>query len=117
MTPIMSPVQTLRAAKKLVEKGWTGGIFARDKDNVCVPIQDPAACKFCPVGAIYEAAGLDAAAAHDPHRWDIVNKCRQIFRRANGLKESITYWNGHVDRTHQQVLEAFDHAIGYALEN
>ena len=52
----MSTVNTLKAARNLLEKGWTQGTYARDKNGASVDYRDPEACSFCISGVLKKVA-------------------------------------------------------------
>lgn len=52
----MNTKEVLIAARALIAKGWCRGTAAKDKANRPVPVGDPAACKFCSVGALWRVS-------------------------------------------------------------
>jgi hypothetical protein len=92
----------LVAARALIEhpEAWTKGEYARDKKgNRVSPSSRKAAC-WCARGAILRAAAGNIPAgfrAHD-RLWAVI-------------RGSITRWNDAPERTHAEVLAAFDRAI------
>lgn len=112
-----SVVETLRAARKLIEKpeSWTQGNYAKDSEgwSASVPWGDDAVC-YCSAGAIYSASrsfGTEGAAlAIDALR-------AAIGGNPNIPESSVIAWNDALDRTYPEVLAAFDHAISLAKAN
>src|SRR5690242_7058396 len=51
-------VAVLRAARELVQRGWTQGWYARDKTGRAVGWDHPEASCWCASGAIYKAVGV-----------------------------------------------------------
>lgn len=46
-------IERLTAAKKLIQKGWTQGHYAEDKDGSIVSYNSPTASRFCLMGAVH----------------------------------------------------------------
>lgn len=103
----MTVAETLRRAKALIDapEKWTKGEFARNaKGRPCLPRE--AAC-FCTVGALVVACG--------PGQTSAFEKLRAHFTRLVG--GSIGTWNDAPERTHAEVMAAFDRAIEIAEGN
>lgn len=125
-TKSLSSVETLRAARKLIEKpeSWTQGAYARDaysRDEVLsdegsweeLKAWDERAVCRCSLGAIYAASGnCDAPEAILFLRSAIVSPDFFIAE-----ENDIVDWNDNIARTHAEVMAAFDHAISLAETN
>lgn len=93
----MRPVEVLRAARELLSEPerWTKGLFCRVVDgwHCC-----------CVMGAFVAVCPTD-----------IAFHC-SLFRRAAGVPDEmpLSEWNDAPERTHAEVLAAFDKAIELA---
>ena len=100
----MSAVETLRKARELLtpEGAWGQG---RDAENAaglpCSPGDEGAVC-WCSYGAMNRAGQAE--------------KARPFFMAATGADDyaGVVGWNDAPDRTHAEVLAAFDRAIELA---
>lgn len=92
--------RVLREARKLIERpeGWVKGRDALDRDGNSVYAYSRDACAFCAVGAIMRSC--DA-------RW---GRVVSAVKSANGI-DALWSWNDAPERTHAEVLAAFDRAI------
>ncbi len=117
---VMTPLEILRGARALLadEARWTRGVVARNVDGDDVPYSESQAVCWCAVGAIfrssddrssrwpsdreYAAGKLFAAAAHIG------------FDDFSSLFDHIGRWNDRPERTHAEVIAAFDRAIELA---
>lgn len=92
----------LRAARALIEKGWTQRTYARDANGNVVEETDGGAVAFCAAGACWAVSSREA---------------RDALRRQVGLETntpdwpSISAFNDAPDRTQQDVLALFDRTI------
>ena len=85
---------------------WTQGVSARDgADNKVVPWSDEAVC-FCPLGAL-DGARLSFGNDHVPYY-------AVLERLSAQMDHGIVGWNDAQERTHEDVLAAFDRAIAIA---
>ena len=101
----MTTLTKLRAARALIERGWTQEYFAKDKDGLWIlPNSTDAVC-WCITGAFL-------AADYDAELW---NHAAEIA----GAK-SLSDWNDAPGRTQADVLAIFDKLIAeeeqHALE-
>jgi hypothetical protein len=101
----MRPSELLRAAKALIAEpdNWTQSHFARTADGTPVDVIDPAACKFCAVGAIERAAVSNGGSR--------VDYAQALGRLATVCDGNVAAFNDHIHRIHPEVLGAFDAAI------
>lgn len=104
----MTPKEILIAAQAKIEapERWVKGKFASLADGrKCYPDNERAVC-FCAEGAVF-ASGA---------RWAAKAKALRFLRDVAVGDEftSIPDWNDAPDRTHAEVLAAFDRAIAAA---
>ena len=117
----MNKVQKrLKAARELVEKGWVQGSYrARPYDYRVSSVLEGAKVCYCATGAI-AAVGLE-----DPGDLGVAlvgdtlgEEAVAVFARSLGLAYegpgAVANWNDAPDRTHAQVLKAFNDAIALA---
>ena len=102
-----SPAEILRAARKLIERpqSWTQEVYARKADGEECGWDSPQACRRCMEGAIFVA--YDHA-----ERFTQMEVLKVTSDACDG--NDIAQWNDAPDRTHAEVLVAFDHAIALA---
>lgn len=102
----MTTVEILRAAKALIDtpEKWTQGKYARDAEGHALDHSKDgfagAVC-YCAVGALWAAAGSFDEAA--------------VSRVRDAAGTHILHpWNDDPERTHPEVMAAFDRAIAAA---
>lgn len=100
----MTPAAVLKKARELIsdEKAWTKGWFAKDERGRDVYADDPGAVCFCAMGAIDRAAEECGGV-------DDVPALNMLVRALGGT--AIDLFNDAPERTHAEVLAAFDKAI------
>ena len=82
-----------------IRKGWTKGLYACDKNfHECTP-RSYSALRWCSSGAIQAAYTYSVA-----YR-EAVDKLRNVIGR-----EDIAGWNDDPERTHEEVIAAFEKA-------
>lgn len=86
-------------AKLQAPEAWTKGADAKTADGRVTAPLEPGAERFCAYGAMIVVSGGGEYRA------------AQHFRVANGITGLVSDWNDQSDRTHEQVLAAFDKAI------
>jgi hypothetical protein len=96
----------LAEARKLIERGWTQGQYARGKSGKAVDEHGRHAVCFCALGALRRATG---------NYWDNGPETR-LLRSAIGSKKDVIDWNDAKRRTQAQVIEAFKRAEQIARE-
>ena len=102
--------QTLADAKDAVRKGWTKGTNARNALGESVKYGSSAAVCWCAGGALFLALSKQRT-MKAAHRRRVI----ELFSGAAGVKPlDIWVWNDDKNRTVEQVLQAFDNAIGMA---
>lgn len=102
----MSAVETLRKARALLtpEGAWGQKFMAVDSMGLAVDLDGPAAVCWCSLGALERAA-----------RAQYVAKAREwLLEAIGGGVRSLAGWNDRPERTHAEVLAAFDRAIELA---
>jgi hypothetical protein len=94
--------EVLIAARWMIENvGWCKGIYTQYPADITLGAPNPRPCAFCATGAIYHVeaeAGLRSAA-------------ESFLERSLGVY-SVPTWNDYPETTKEQVLQAFDLAIG-----
>lgn len=97
----MQTVEILKAARALIDtpEKWTRGVYARDLAGGDVHPSDDRAVCFCSKGALMRIAGLG----------DDYTKAREKLSEHVGAY--IVQFNDDPERTHPEVLAAFDAAI------
>ena len=104
-TPVMKPSEALRKARELLtpEGAWTKRKAARDRLGNEVYAADPDAVCYCSYGAIWH---FELSGSLEDRLEDF------LFQAIDGLP--IAQWNDADNRTHAEVLAAFDRAIALA---
>jgi len=103
------PSEILRAAREIISvpERWTQGASALSGRGNVVNARSPSAKCWCSFGAIDKAGSRSIAK---------LRTAEGILRAA--LKaESIILWNDAPERTHAEVLAAFDQAITLAEQS
>lgn len=108
----MKTVDVLRRAKEILsdETRWCrSGTYASDTEGHVVGTTDAEAAKFCGLGAVASAAGVDAEARMGA-AYDIPAAKALIEASGVGMAGDFIGWN---DRraTHADLIDAFDRAI------
>lgn len=100
--------RVLRGARALIldPAKWTKGVLARDHAGAKIHPTNPRAVCFCAVGSVLNLTGDVRLDPREQAAFD-------LLRRAIGKGEqtSIGRWQDEPDRTHAEVLAAFDRAI------
>lgn len=92
-------VEKLKAARALIEKGWTQKWFARDAAGDVCNSSSPNAVCWCVIGACHATGIPDDTIAYMARTQKIAYLPR---------------WNDAPDRTQAEVLALFDKAIALA---
>lgn len=95
----MTTVETLRAARIRIEKGWCQGALAKAADGRTVMPDDPSAVSWCVFGATWGGAELSPA--------------DHAVVAAHG-DSFVADWQDEPERTREEVIALLDKAI--ALE-
>lgn len=105
----MSTLHTLRRARALIRdlEHWTQGSFARDINSEECEACDPDACRWCAIGALQATA--DTADEYDSALLELAHS--GVGLATTLIADSLVAWNDSHERTHGEVLEAFDQAI------
>lgn len=80
---------------RLLEKGWTTNVHARDENDTIVSPYDKKACKWCITGAIFKVTD-----GYGP-KWEAVMSVISKF-----IDYSIIIWNDDYGTTQEQVIMA-----------
>lgn len=104
MTPPL--VKKLRAARRLIERGWTRGALARDASGREVPAMSRAAVRFCVDGACIRASGgcYDLCQARDALEGAL----------PDGVLSAV-HFNDDIAKSKRDVIALFDRAIAAEL--
>lgn len=97
----MKESETLRAAAKLVNHGWTQGVSSRDARGHPVAISDSSAVSFCLLGSVSRSmTGRD------------VQDFNSILCRHLGFASSskLVEWNDAPERTQKEVVKVLKDA-------
>ena len=92
---------------EFVEKGWTQGAFARDKDGKSVLSRDPTAVSWCMAGAVIASQGCDGLTEHE--RWQL----NAVLGRNLGFTLRLMY-NDTPGRTQKEVVNVLREAEYHA---
>ena len=100
--------QRLRAARALIDQRehWTQGALQRDAAGRPVVLVHHTVASRCAFGAILEACSVEEEREVRRHLMASINS-----RTPEGYYSDITNWNDYPDRTHAEVMQAFDRAI------
>lgn len=98
----------LREARALIERGWTQGQYARDVHGEGTDFLKHEAVCFCAAGAI------GAANEHWPNSGLPGMALLSLAVGGDGTETDILIWNDAKERSHAEVLAAFDQAIQLA---
>ena len=116
----------LISARELIRKpeGWTQGTGGRNRNGQTRHYDEPDVVAFCPVGAIYRAAGVRRSEAGDANIGgdapQVKIACARVADALAGDGETygpddglsgLMLMNDIDDTTHAQVLEAFNEAV------
>ncbi len=92
--------EVLVEARRILENvGWCQGTYARDENSVAILTDDPGACQFCVMGALYFASDDS----------DVEEEARALLNTV--VEGSIVAYNDAPGRTKEEVLAVFDLAI------
>jgi hypothetical protein len=115
----MTTAEVLQKARDLIadESRWTSQALARDRFRHAVMPEDPAACKFCAVGAIYATAhslamgpeGPGTTAAYDALKAAVPHRFADHHGRPLLTPSGVNDSHGH-----GAVLHLYDLAIAEA---
>lgn len=100
----MTTAEVLQKARDLIadESRWTHGYFARDEQGYDVEPNEPSACKWCALGAVYHVLGSSEEEAWEAPAIKALHASNRIPAEVNDLEG------------HDAVLDMFDAAIAKA---
>ena len=101
---LTTKVSLMKAYTLIDENGWTQGAEARTAKGKAVEAIEPLAVSWDAEGAIHAMLSKYRCG---PGSFDATVSALQPY--CDGM--SITAWNDHPERTKEEVLEAFEHAI------
>lgn len=98
-------------AKELINapEKWIRGAYCREAMNDTGDMVGSCLLGFCTLGSLLEASPTEVS----------IQALSTIFNRTNGLEDypiSVAEWNDAPERTHAEVMSAFDKAIAYCKE-
>lgn len=100
----MDTVELLTQSRALIEKGWCQNTNARSAKNRPVSASSPKAVNFCALGAI-TAVWLKSS--------NSTSSFNEAMRALNFVVGGhVPTWNDMPERTQDEVLAAYDCAIG-----
>ena len=109
--------EILKEAKKIISSpsSWCKGAMARDQSGLSVSVENEDACSWCAMGSIMLA--MDHVLPSETgilDEFEMRHGAKELLIDAIGLPttKSITEWND--ESTHEEVMKAFDKAIGRA---
>lgn len=105
----MQAVEVLRKARALIEKPecWTKGVFARDAEGRELEPNNWAATCFCSLGALAHASGCAPGAVS----LRVLRTLAAQIGDPTFPRTEVADFNDAPERTHAEVLAAFDKAI------
>jgi len=112
---MMKPSEILSEARNLLSDPdrWTQWYYARDEKGNHRQAQSKDAVCFCSIGAIMKASGRETS-IHQKHTGQDLEYLAQAMRpdrQGMSVGQAITRFNDASDRSHKEVLAAFDKAI------
>ncbi len=114
MEKVSYVARDLEKAKALIDTPhkWTQGTYAQDSEGWSVTVSSADAVCYCAHGAIAAVGGLGS------ERTDAMADAVAEVLELPGKHEynRLPPWNDAPERTHAEVMEAFDKAIAYAQE-
>lgn len=114
MSETLTTAEVLTTASGYIRRGWTRHTLARNRYRTRVPVTDAEACRFCALGAVYRAAGVNPT-------WARLDRHAAYYRAIAWLNQaaneagyaSIAELNDKA-RSKGTVLHAYDRAIALA---
>ena len=102
-------LEILTGARNLIDKPshWTKGRAARDIHGNEINFNDPSAFSFCPIGAIHLMGFI--------YSFTSAQSARLVLKSVI-CEKSIPSWSDAPERTHAEVISAFDKAIAIAAQ-
>lgn len=107
----MDVKEVLMKAREFLLRGWTQTHHAVDAEGRPVGVKNPAAVRFCVIGALARAVGREPETAHFISVYD---RAFSVLAEAVGVPrdwEQVALWNDRFDRTLSEVLGAMDRAV------
>lgn len=112
----MKPSEILIAARELLsdEKNWVKGYYAFNEFRDQREVQDNDASCFCMVGALAKASGAKTGMGPDDDSYENVSTPEVDYLVMATGNSHIPNFNDASQRTHAEVIAAFDQAIKLA---
>lgn len=118
MTKPTTVVETLRAAKALIETRdrWTQIAEARNAAGEYVVANSPDACKYCPAGALLCVLETDGDDRFEPLYEASLHVLAEVLRHNPFATDYgvVTLFNDNTTTTHADVIGVFNSAIELA---
>ena len=115
---MLEPEKILTRAKELISEPdrWVKGAYSLDKNFNHVHRNDPKACKWCLSGSIEAATEMLAVSTRSDiflYLSEEYIEAKRVLLKMSDLDgfPSISQWNDHPDRTHEEVIDLLDRAI------
>lgn len=106
----MTPLEVLKGARVLIERGWTTRAFARDHHGYQVDPDDANATCFCMVGALRKVSDYAGWRCATPSYLDARDVLARVVEAKSGCY-TIPQFNDDFTTTKEAVLDMFDAAI------
>lgn len=111
MSDTISALDVLKEARSLVEHGWTTKAFARDDRGYPVKATEGKPVLYCMLGAVERVIDGKALEDERSNPYDCLQQSANRIDPASVADHWLDGFNDADDRTHEEVLEAFDIAI------
>lgn len=92
-------------AVDFIRKGWCQRFYAVDRDGLMVSATDTEACRWCSLGALRVAYGVNKE--ENPAYYKVLD-ILQVRTQRMGI--SLTAWNDATGRTQEEVIALFEEA-------
>ena len=107
-------LNALSRSREVIQLGWTQGSLARTVDDIKVNPNNPAAVKFCLIGALERRWEIERAYITLATRYLGQAIEEQSYGQVNFTKD-LTIFNDHPNTTKEMVISVFNQAIEQIL--
>ncbi len=109
----MEPVEYLKAGReRLVTKGWTQRMMARDCAGMMVLCRDDRAACYCALGALFAGFPPDTVEAlEEKPKKALSTLFSALPGHKDGCVETVASYNDAEGRTLEDILALYDRAI------
>ena len=104
-------VEVLEGAIENLKRGWTQGIYARNKEGQPVGVLNKEACQWCLRGALKRASEFDPAQVTSFRSLKIYMRVLQILSNSTA-PQSLASWNDEDSRTKEGVISLLENTKG-----